>query len=60
MGNNETPTKGNIMLKDKFRAVVNHPAAGLVTVLVINTGIVVAAAVAAKKLDKSIKEETEA
>jgi len=60
MGNNETPTKGNIMLKNKLRDVINHPAAGLVTVLVINTGIVVAAAVAAKKLDKSIKEETEA
>ena len=60
MGNNETPTKGNIMLKNKLRDVINHPATGLVTVLVINTGIVVAAAVAAKKLDKSIKEETEA
>jgi hypothetical protein len=51
MGYNETPTKGTVM-REKIRTLVNHPAAGLVTVLVINTGIVVASVLVTKKLQK--------
>jgi hypothetical protein len=51
MAYNETPMKENVM-REKIRTIVNHPAAGLVTVLVINTGIVVASVIVAKKLAK--------
>lgn len=37
-------------MKDKIRSIVNHPAAGLVTIVAINTAVVVASVVAQKKL----------
>jgi hypothetical protein len=40
------------MLKDKIRAAVNHPAAGFVTVLVLNAAVVVTSYAVSKKLEK--------
>lgn len=44
-----------MQLKQKLQSALHHPAAGLVTILVVNTAIVVAGAVVAKKLDQKVE-----
>jgi hypothetical protein len=39
-------------MRDKIRSIVQHPAAGLATVAVINTAIVVVSVIATRKLEK--------
>lgn len=39
-------------MKSKLNAVLNHPAAGLITIVAINTAIVVASVVVTRKLEK--------
>ena len=46
------------MLKDKIKAVANHPATGLAVVVALNVGAVVASYAVSKKLEN--KKITEA
>jgi hypothetical protein len=40
-------------MKDKIRSLIHHPAAGLVTIVAVNTAIVVASVIATRKMEKN-------